>query len=404
MVPMLPVADALARILEAGAPVTESERVPLGQAEGRVLAEDLAAQLTQPPFDASAMDGYALRCEDALENAELAVIGTSAAGNAFSGTLGPAEAVRIFTGAPVPASADTVIIQENTATPQPGRVRILSVPKPGANIRRKGQDFTEGEVALPAGTLMDFPRLTLAAAMDHATVPVYRKVRVAILATGDELVPPGEPRAPDQIVASSTYGVAALARAAGAEIIDLGIARDTQADITEAVDKARMAGADILVTLGGASVGDHDLVQPVLKSLGMTLDFWRVAMRPGKPLMVGSLGAMQVIGLPGNPVSTLVCSLLFLEPLIRHRAGLPPIDRMTTAIAATTLAANDHRQDYLRATLSRNTAGRLVATPVARQDSSLTRLFALSDALILREPLAPSLGPGEACPVLLLRP
>lgn len=400
---LLPVDEALGRILENGPVIMDAERISLENADGRVLAEDLAALLTQPPFDASAMDGYAVRAEEAREGAVLAVAGVSAAGAGWNGSPGVGEAVRIFTGAPVPAGTDSVIIQENTEVLADGRIYLNAPARLGANIRRRGQDFMQGETVLPAGTILDFNRLTLAAAMDHATVEVRRRPRVAILATGNELVMPGAPRGPEQIVASSLFGTSALARNAGADILPLGIAGDTADEIAAAVRRAIAAKADILVTLGGASVGDHDLVQPVLKNLGMVLDFWRIAMRPGKPLMVGTLGGMQVLGLPGNPVSTLVCSLLFLEPLIRHRAGLPPIKRDAMAIAAVDLAANDHRQDYLRARLERADNGQLVATPSARQDSSQTKALATSDCLIIRPPNAPAASAGDLCPVLLLR-
>ncbi|MBB4102519.1 molybdopterin molybdotransferase MoeA [Allorhizobium borbori] len=401
---LIPVDEALARILEHAHPLTEAETLPLTQADGRVLAEDLAARLTQPPFDASAMDGYAVRAEDATEGAELAVIGVSAAGGAWRGVLGRGQAVRIFTGAPVPASADSIVIQEDTERLGDNRIRVTAKAVPGRHIRRKGQDFAEGEAVLKAGTVMDYARLMLAAAMDHATLSVRRRPLVAILATGDELVRPGEMRGPDQIVASSLYGTAAFAKAAGADVLDLGIARDAQDDIAAAIRRAVAARADILVTLGGASVGDHDLVQPVLTDLGMVLDFWRIAMRPGKPLMVGRLGAMQVLGLPGNPVSTLVCSLLFLEPLIRRRACLPPFKRTATALATTDLAANDHRQDYLRARLEVDAKGQLRVTPAPKQDSSQTKILANSDCLIIRPPNASSLPAGSPCPILLLRP
>lgn len=401
---LVPVDEALARILEHGRPVTDFETLSLREADGRVLAEDLVARLTQPPFNASAMDGYAVRAEDATEGTALAVVGVSAAGAAWPGVLGRGQAVRIFTGAPVPAGADAIVIQEDTELLGEDRIRVTETAAPARHIRRKGQDFTAGETVLKAGMVMDYARLTLAAAMDHATLSIRRKPLVAILATGDELVHPGEARGSDQIVASSLYGTAAFAKAAGADVLDLGIARDTKADIAAAIQRAIDAKADLLVTLGGASVGDHDLVQPVLTDLGMTLDFWRIAMRPGKPLMVGRLGAMQVLGLPGNPVSTLVCSLLFLEPLIRQRAGLPPVRRAATALAATDLSANDHRQDYLRARLETDADGRLFATPAPKQDSSQMKILARSDCLIIRPPNAPPLAAGSPCPILRLRP
>ncbi len=400
---LLPVDEALARILEGGETVTSGEMVALAQADGRVLAQDLTARLTQPPFDASAMDGYAVRAADAIEGAELVVIGASAAGAGWAGTLESGQAVRIFTGAPVPQGADSIVIQENTEKLAEDRIRVNAAARPGGNIRRRGQDFAEGEVALKAGTVLDFSHLTLIAAMDHATVSVRRRPLVAILATGDELVRPGEPRGADQIVASSLYGAAALAARAGADVLDLGIAVDDEEAIRAAIGKAMAAGADILVTLGGASVGDHDLVQPVLKGLGLDLDFWRIAMRPGKPLMVGRLGPMQVLGLPGNPVSTLVCALLFLEPLVRRRGGLPPVNRQAMARAGTAFAANGNRQDFMRARLERADDGTFIATPAPVQDSSQMKTFALSDCLIVRPADAPPLAVGDHCPIMLLR-
>ncbi|MCA0255658.1 MAG: molybdopterin molybdotransferase MoeA [Proteobacteria bacterium] len=403
--PLLPVDEALARILAAGALMTETETVSLMEADGRVLADDLKARLTQPPFDASAMDGYAVRFEDAqIAGAAFDIVGTSAAGAAWQGTLGQGQAVRILTGAPLPNGADAIIIQENTEKLGADRIRIAQAAAKGANIRRRGQDFAEGDVLLTAGQVLDFASLTLAAAMDHAALQVLRRPRVAILATGDELVRPGEPRTADQIVASSVYGVAALARQAGAEVIDLGIARDDEAAIIAAVRRAEMEQADILITLGGASVGDHDLVQPVMKSLGMTLDFWKIAMRPGKPLMVGQLNGMQVLGLPGNPVSTLVCAILFVEPLIRHRAGLSPVNRLETAVATVDLPANDHRQDYVRALLATTDAGTNAVSPARKQDSSQVKILATSNCLIIRPPNAPLLAAGSPCPILRLRP
>lgn len=402
---LLPVATALQRLLDKAVPTTATESIPLHDANGRVLAQDLAAGLTQPPFDASAMDGYALRAEDAVTiGTELIVIGESAAGRGFAGTVGPGEAVRIFTGAPVPAGADTVLIQEDAERLDGNRIRTGFVPLNGRHIRPRGQDFAEGEVVLKAGTRLDYTTLTVGAAMNHASMTVYRKPLVAILATGDELVTPGAPRGPDQIVASNTFGIAALARDCGADILDLGIVPDDRAAITAAINRAIAARADVLVTLGGASVGDHDLVQSTLIAAGMQLDFWRIAMRPGKPLMVGNLGPMQVLGLPGNPVSTLVCGLLFMEPLLAVLARRSQPNRATTALAATTMPANDQRQDYVRARLSRDHKGQLIVESFGKQDSSMMKIFAHSDCLIVRPPHAPELPAGTPCPILLLRP
>jgi molybdopterin molybdotransferase len=401
---LLPVAEAQSRLLDKATPVSESEAVALDKATGRVLAKDLAARLTQPPFNASAMDGYALRCEDLAEpGSTLAVIGTSAAGHAFQGSIGKNEAVRIFTGAPIPEGADTILLQED-AEREGDHIRTTYGVRLGQHVRPRGQDFAEGEVVLFKGTVMDFSRLTVAAGMNHPVLDVYRRPLVAILATGDELVPPGTPPAEAQIVASNTFGIAALAREAGAEVLDLGIVPDDRTEIASAVERARSAGADVIVTLGGASVGDHDLVQSTLKSVGMTLDFWRIAMRPGKPLMIGSLDGVHVIGLPGNPVSSLVCGVLFLEPLLRKLASLPPLKRESVALSATKLSANDQRQDYVRAKLSKSPDGEWLAEPFGKQDSSMMKIFARSDCLIIRPPHAAELADGEPCPVLLLRP
>ncbi len=402
---LLPVADAKNRLLENAQTIADTETVPLGEAGGRVLAADLPAKLTQPPFDASAMDGYALKTADAQElGSELRVVGSSAAGHAFEGRVGPGETVRIFTGAPMPEGADSVLIQEDAERLDDDRIRTKFQVTIGRHVRPRGQDFREGEAVISAGTLLDFSHLTVAAAMNHPTLTVYRRPRVAILATGDELVPPGSSPGPAQIIASNTVGVAALVRENGGEVIDLGIVGDRAADITAAIEQAKSVSADILVTLGGASVGDHDLVQSTLKASGMQLDFWRIAMRPGKPLMVGTLGDMQVLGLPGNPVASLVTSMLFLEPLLRILAHLPESRRETEALSAGPLPANDHRQDYLRARLWRGEDGRLVAEPFDKQDSSMMKVFSQADGLIIRPPHAPTLAAGAPCPVLLIRP
>jgi molybdopterin molybdotransferase len=312
--------------------------------------------------------------------------------------------VRIFTGAPVPDGADTVLIQEDAERLDGNRIRTTFAVIKGRHIRPRGQDFAEGDVVLSSGTRLDPARLTVAAAMNHPALPVYRRPRVAIIATGDELVSPGAVPQPSQIIASNTFGISALIEAAGGEVLDLGIVADRSDLIEAAIGKAVDAGADVLVTLGGASVGDHDLVQKSLKAQGMELDFWRIAMRPGKPLMVGSLGAMQVLGLPGNPVASLVCGLLFLEPLIAKLAHRATESRARDAFAAVPLGPNDHRQDFLRATLQRDHDGRLMATPFAKQDSSMMKIFADSDCLIVRPPHAPELPAGASCPILLLRP
>ncbi|NSY18093.1 gephyrin-like molybdotransferase Glp [Neorhizobium sp. AL 9.2.2] len=401
---LLPVADARSRLLSAARPIDDIVNVPLGEADGRVLAADLAARLTQPPFDASAMDGYAVRAEDASTiGTELSVIGTASAGHAFEGIVGPGETVRIFTGAPLPQGADSVLIQEDAERIADDRIRTAFAVVEGRHVRPRGQDFAEGEIVLKRGTELDFAHLTVAAAMNHPTLEIYRRPRVAILATGDELVVPGGVPATAQIIASNTFGVAALVRSNGGEVLDLGIVKDNQADIAAAVARAQLEKADVLVTLGGASVGDHDLVQLTLKGAGMELDFWRIAMRPGKPLMVGSLDGMHVLGLPGNPVASLVTSLLFLEPLLRKLAHLSERNREVMGVTAEPIKANDQRQDYVRASVTRDAAGNLVAKAFGKQDSSMMKIFSRSDGLIVRPPHALELAAGAPCPILLIR-
>ncbi len=401
--PLLPVAQALVQVLASAPEPLATETVPLAAARGRTLARDLAALRTQPPFNASAMDGYALRADDlATVPRRLRVIGASAAGHGFSGALAAGEAVRIFTGAPVPPGADTVIIQENT-TADGDQVTILEAEARGRNIRLAGLDFNEGDALLTRGLRLGPCELALAAAMNHATVPVTRRPRIALLATGDELVKPGDALGPDQIVTSNTYAVGAYAEAAGAEVIDLGIAGDTFAAIEAGIRAARAAEADVLVTLGGASVGDHDLVQTALANEGMELGFWKIAMRPGKPLMHGRIGDMRILGLPGNPVSAIVCGVLFLIPLIRALAGDPlaGADQTESAVLGGDLPPNDSRQDYLRATLV-GTEGLPVATPFGRQDSSMLRVLARSHCLVVRPPHAPAAKAGDPCRIIRL--
>lgn len=399
---LLPVAEALARVMDGAGPGS-SEELPLHEAAGRVLAAPLRALRTQPPFDASAMDGYAVRSADiAAAPARLRVIGEAPAGRLFSGMVGSGEAVRIFTGAPLPEGADTILIQENARKIEDGVIEALEPAKPGRHIRRRGLDFTEGEELLEAGRLLDPAALSLAASANHPSLSVVRRPRIAIIATGDELLPPGSTTGPDQIISSNAYGVGAVAKSIGAEAIDLGIAPDRRDAIAAMVRKALDSGVDVVVTLGGASVGDHDLVHDVLAAEGMALDFWRIAMRPGKPLMFGRLGATRVLGLPGNPVASLICSHLFLKPLLARLGGLAHAPDIRDAILGSELRANDVRQDYLRATVE-DVGGRLVATAFQVQDSSMLRTLAASKALIVREPFAPAAEAGSPCKVLFLR-
>ncbi|WP_414474187.1 gephyrin-like molybdotransferase Glp [Microvirga sp. M2] len=412
---LISVEDALSRVLASVERPVSIEHVPLSACAGRALAEDVSARRDQPPFPASAMDGYAVRSADAAQvPATLEVIGTSAAGQRFSGTLAPQQAVRIFTGAPLPDGADTIVIQEDTEAAG-HRVTVKEVPRPGQHIRRAGLDFAAGDVLLQAGLRLDSRHIALAAAMGHASLPVRRKPRVAILATGDELVRAGETAGPDQITASSLPATALMAEKAGAEAIDLGIARDTLESLEERIQAARDAGADILVTLGGASVGEHDLVQKALRRQGMELGFWRVALRPGKPLMHGKLGEMLLLGLPGNPVSTLVCTVLFLIPAIRALLGdaQPDADPAEDAVLGADLPANGPRQDYMRASLAGEEfeialsqgPGRMllpVATPHMIQDSSVLSILERSQALLVRPPHAPPAQAGEPCRVIRL--
>jgi len=399
---LMPVTEALRKLLADVSP-TDQENVPLERANGRILAAPLASTRTQPPFPASAMDGYAIRHQD-LQNADtvLEVIGEAPAGHGYSGTVSAGQAVRIFTGAPVPNGADTILIQEN-ARRDGDRITVLEAPAAKAFVRPAGLDFAKGDVLLKPPIQLAYRHLALAAAMNHAALPVRKRPKVAILATGDELVRPGAEPGPDQIIASNHAGIAAMVEDCGGEPVDLGISPDDPVALAGHVREALAANADILVTLGGASVGDHDLVQDVLGQEGMDLSFWRIAMRPGKPLMAGRLGKTKVLGLPGNPVSSLVCGLLFLKPLIHELLGLPQTsDRPRTAILEAPLPENDRRQDYIRATIAEDDAGRLHVTPFDRQDSSMLNLLASSGALIVRAPHAPASAAGADVPILIL--
>jgi len=398
---LMPVAEALRRVLADAQPLP-AEMVPLADALGRVLTEDVSALRTQPPAAVSAMDGYAVRANDtAHAPVRLKLIGEVAAGHPFEGEVGSGETARIFTGGVMPRGSDTVVIQE-LATSDGKTVTIQKPASQGRNVRARGIDFAERQVLLRKGARLSDRDLMLAAAMNHPRVSVHRKPKVAILGTGDELVPPGSDLVPGQIVYSNGFALVALARSEGATVLDLGIAVDRIEAITAGVRRARDWGADILVTTGGASVGEHDLVQRALALEGLDLSFWRVALRPGRPMMHGRLGGLQVLGLPGNPVSSYVCAFLFLVPLIRRLAGRSDVEHTPRrAQLGRDLPANDERADYLRATLEHGPDGP-VATPVPDQDSSLMAPLAKAGCLVIREPHAVAATAGSDCVILKL--
>ena len=396
---LMPVENARARILAKVKPLG-IEKVPLDEALGRVLARPVKAISQQPPFDCSAMDGYAVIAADVAETpSTLKLIGTSAAGHAFSGKLKSGETVRIFTGAPMPKGADAVVIQENVEAS--GKlITVNQGVKPAQNVRFAGFDFAKGDILLPAGIRLGARDIGLAAAANAPELTVHRRPRVAILATGDELVLPGvKPRA-DQIVSSNSNALAAMAALLGADVINFGIVKDTLKATERAIAKA--AGADVLVTTGGASVGDHDYVQEALKNSGVKIDFWKIAMRPGKPFMYGRRKAQHVLGLPGNPVSALVCARLFLKPLLDALNGLTPSDDLVEARLGSPMKENDTRQDYVRASLSIGADGTRVATPFSKQDSAMQRTFREAGALIVRPPHAPAASEGDVVKILRL--
>jgi molybdopterin molybdotransferase len=398
--PPLCVAEALDRILDAVSP-TPAEAVAVERAHGRVLAEGLVARLTQPPFDASAMDGYAIKSVDlGVLPSTLEVVGEAAAGHPFAGTLARGQAVRIFTGAPVPSGSDAIVIQED-AERLGDKVRILNASIDRTHIRPRGLDFEAGAALLAAGRRLGARELSLAAAMGYARLSVRRRPRLALLSTGDELVAPGQTPGHAQIISSNHLGVAAMAETAGAEVEFLGIARDLPESLSAHFAKA--ADADVLVTIGGASVGDHDLVAPVLTARGMNLSFWKIAMRPGKPLMFGRLGQTRILGLPGNPVSSLVCARLFLVPLLRALLGMS-IEESSPLKARTAveLEANGAREHYMRARQRRGEDGFPLVSPVRSQDSSLLSPLAEADCLLVRPAGAPAVPVGGLVSILPL--
>ncbi len=396
---MISVDEARDRVL-AGLTPTPSEIVPLGAAWNRVLSQPVSARLTQPPSDVSAMDGYGVRAADATLGATLDVIGAAPAGHPFEGSMGAGQAVRIFTGSVIPDGADGVLLQEDT-TRDGDRITVNEAVGLGRHIRRAGQDFAAGDIVIPAGRKLTARDVGLAAAANHPWLTVHRRPRVAILATGDEIAMPGEPIPTGGIVSSNSHALASVVRAMGGEPIVLPIAHDTTEAIAAVADSVQ--GVDLLVTTGGASVGDHDLVISGLQTRGLVVDFWQIAMRPGKPLLFGNMGAVPVLGLPGNPVSALVCAILFMLPALCRLSGLPAAPPpVTRAIAGAALKENDRRADHLRSTLVTDAEGRLVATPFPVQDSAMLRRLALADALILRAPHAPALPAGAEVPIIRL--
>jgi molybdopterin molybdotransferase len=396
------VEKALAQVLAVAEPLPV-ELAPLSDACGRVLASDLAALRMQPPADVSAMDGYAVRAADVSSApARLKLVGEVAAGHPFDGEVGVGEAARIFTGGVVPPGADTIVIQENTT--REGTTVIVNEPSGKArHIRAAGLDFATGTALLAKGRRLSDRDLSLAAAMNHPAVPLYRRPKVAVLATGDELVMPGSTPGFGEIVYSNGFATMALARREGCEVIDLGIVPDRLAETAAAVRRARDSSADILVTSGGASVGDYDLVQKALAAEGLALSFWKVALRPGRPMMHGRLGPMHVLGLPGNPVSSYVCAVLFLVPLIRRLSGWGDLEpELEQALLGCDLPDNDERADYLRARLTPGSEGLPTATPFPVQDSSMLVPLAEANCLLIRAPHALAAKAGSRCTILKL--
>jgi molybdopterin molybdotransferase len=393
---LLPVEEALARIL-AIVPAPVGVDVPIGQAAGRVLIDPVVAHHDQPPFAASAMDGYAVRAEEVEPGKSIPVVGTSQAGAGYAGPMPQGSAVRIFTGAPMPDGADAVIMQEDAA--RTGDMVQFSVSvKAGRSVRAKGYDFSNWSVLVPAGVALTPARLALAAAANYASVKVARPPRIALLASGDELVAPGSPLGADQIVSSNSLGLAALFAPYGCQIQDFGIARDTPEALAEALSGAFQFAPDILITTGGASVGDLDLVRPALEAQGVDIDFWRIRMRPGKPLMFGRRGATLVFGLPGNPVSALVTAAVFLRPAVRAFLGLGQQAPRLLPLASATGPAGPRRH-FQRARLIDTDRG-LSVDPILETDSGHLSSLADADVLLIQPEDDPGQPVGALVPVI----
>lgn len=396
---LISVADALAKILEKARPLPV-ENVPLAKAHGRAIARDLRARRDQPPFDASAMDGFAVNHEDAASpGSRLTLIGAASAGGAYRGSVKRGEAVRISTGAPLPSGTNSILIQENALVDR-DQVEVRVAVRSGQHVRARGLDFAKNDTVIKAGKRLDARDLGVAASLNFPLLPVRRQPRVALFVTGNELVAPGKHPRADQIISSNNYALSAFIHHFGGVAQDLGIVEDKLGRIRSAIRKAE--SADILLTTGGASVGEHDLMRGALEAEGIRLVFWKIAMRPGKPVMFARRGHQRILGLPGNPVSALVCARVFVKPLIDTLLGLNAEDAVTTAFLGESLKANDQRQDYVRARCERTKDGTLLATPFPVQDSSMTKLLQYANCLIIRQPFAPVAAAGEQVDILPL--
>lgn len=398
---MITVDEALDRIfLQLDTPETES--IPLARAHRRVLAAPLVATHNQPPFDSSAMDGYAVRAAEVTPGRPLKLAGTSQAGARFVGMMEHGQCVRIFTGAPLPIGADAVVMQENTSAAG-NQISFSQTVKPGTSVRRQGMDFMRGHELLPGGVMLTPAMLNLAASANHSNVTVTKRPKLAILATGDELVPPGTIPGPDQIVASNSFGLIPLLGHYCDKVVDLGIVPDDKKKLEAALLGAFDYGADIIVTTGGASVGERDYVQEVLIDLGVKLDFWKLRMRPGKPLMFGTRGPTLIFGLPGNPVSAMVTATVILKPALRQMTGhADPFWPMLGVPLAADLPAGGDRRHFVRGNLRRNEIGFLEVVPIAETDSSHSSSLALADALIVQPEDSPGIRAGEIVDVIPL--